>query len=162
MRAICRSKGESMNRWMKLLWFVLGALCLVCTFMFIFNLRILEELIRENNFPLLGAAVIVVLSSGVGIELGARIILKNDPVHLLINLALGFSVYLFLVQSLLTILPNMSKCKCSTLSENIMSIPDWSLMQYSLLFFIDCLIMRFILNHYGALSRSEIKENQNI
>lgn len=56
----------------------------------------------------------------------------------------------------------MSKCKCSTLSENVMSIPDWSLMQYSLLFFLYCLIMRFIQNQYGALSRNEIKENQNI
>lgn len=151
-----------MNRWMELLWFVLGGFCLVCTFMFIFNLKIIEELIRENHFPLVGAAMIVILSSGVGIELGARIILRNDPVHLLINLSLGFSAYLFLVQSMLTILPNMSKCKCFTLSENIISIPDWSLMQYSLFFFIYCLITRFILNKYGMLPRNITKPDQNV
>lgn len=136
--------------------FILGVFCLLCTLMFIFNLTTMEILIKENHFSAVCAAIIVILVSGIGIELGVRIILGFRH-NKLIKIALIFSFLMLLIQLMFVILLNMSKCKCTTLSENIMAVSDWSKVEFSLFFFIYGLFTNFIINK-GRMSTKGISE----
>jgi len=120
-----------MNRYIiilkKVLPVVLAVYCLYVTFSFIFNLELLKDSFDKLGMPhfLLVAAVIV--TSGVGLQLGGSLLMKPpQPERRLLLVAFWFSAYIFILQLVLTITPSVSACHCTTLSESIMNIADWS------------------------------------
>ena len=138
-----------MNKINEGLIFILGIFCLFCTFSLIFNLETIEKIVMTKHLSGIWAAVAVIMISGVGIELGARSILGIFHKDKLI-IALIFSAYLFTVQLLLTVIPGISKCKCTTLRESIMKTSDWSQAKYSFGLLIYCLLIYFIIGSFNS------------
>jgi hypothetical protein len=109
----------------------LGIYCLYCTFLFIFNLGILDSTFSKLNLPHILVITVVILTSGIGFELGIRLLTWTYRTERLLWLTFGFSAYVFLLQLTLTITPSISACKCTSISEAIMNILDWSKVEYS-------------------------------
>ncbi len=111
----------------KTLPLTLAVYCLYITFAFIFNLELLKDSFNKLGMPHFLLVAVVILTSGVGIELGRRLFVEHAcSEQWLLRLAFGFSAYIFILQLVLTITPSVSACHCTTLSESIMNIADWS------------------------------------
>lgn len=115
----------------KLLLPSLGILFLYCTFLFICNLNLLDNASRKIHAPHIFEIVLLIITSGFGIEIGLRLIHKATPERWFLRFALGFAVYMFALQVFLTIMPNVSSCHCISFKESIMNILDWSEVEYS-------------------------------
>lgn len=102
-----------------------GAFSLYCTLLFLRQIGVFGETARKFHLPYYAAAAIVVLTAGAGINIGVSLLLQKEE-RWLFHASGIFSIYFLLLQLLLTILPGVSSCKCTTLSESLMSITDWN------------------------------------
>ena len=119
-----------MNNFQKVSIYILGILCLYCTFMFIFDLQIVADITKKYHLPYIIGAVLIIITSGLGIELGSRLVLEA-PKKKLVKITMCFSIYLLIIQFLITTFPGFSACGCISFKENLINIMDWSKVEYS-------------------------------
>lgn len=107
-----------------------------CTFDFIFNLELLN---RTIIFPI--SIIITFITSGMGLGLSIQMLDENSHSKYLKYIVFSYSIYLFVIQLLITILPGMSKCHCVSLKEAIFSIQDWSRVELATILLVLSIIM---------------------
>lgn len=121
-----------MNKFLeRLLLPSLGIFFIYCTFLFVFNLNLLGNALHKIHGPHILAILIIIFTSGFGVEIGLRLIRQTTPERRFLKFALCFAVYMFALQIFLTITPSVSACHCVSLNESIMNVLDWSKVEYS-------------------------------
>lgn len=111
-------------------------ICMYCTFDFIFNLELLN---RTIIFPI--SIIITFITSGMGLGLSIQMLDENFHSKYLKYIVFSYSIYLFVIQLLITILPGTSKCHCVSLKEVIFSIQDWSRVELATILLVLSIIM---------------------
>ena len=134
-----------MKRFQNFLIPILGILCLYCTFIFIFDLQIIADITKRYHLPYILVAILIIITSGLGIELGSRLILETSKKKL-VKITVFFSIYMLIIQFLITITPSFSACNCISFSENLMSILDWSRVKYSFIFTVYSFLCIYIVS----------------
>lgn len=134
-----------MNKFQKILIPILGILCLYCTFIFIFDLQIVADITKKYHLPYFLVATLIIITSGVGVELGSRLILGLSR-QKLVKITMFFSIYMFIIQFFITTVPGFSACNCISFSENLIRVLNWSRVEYSFIFTTCSLFCFFTVN----------------
>ena len=123
-------KFNQENYW-KYIIMPLGFLSLINILYFIQHIDIFFEVMRNYAYFQISSPLIVILISGFGIKI-AFLLLDGIRESIFLLISLVYSALFFILQLIITIIPSASACKCTTLSEAILNIHDWTAVELSL------------------------------
>lgn len=135
----CLERIKMKNSWLwEVTWIktfttgLTGIFSLYCTVLFIFHLDILNNVVIRLQLPFICAVVIIIVTSGVGINIGLKLLrYRTHRWQLIVSNV--FAGYFLALQLVLTITPSASACHCLSFSEVIMNINNWDSVIYALL-----------------------------
>lgn len=120
-----------LNRLKGILPLLLGIFILYGAFSFIGNLQLLNQVGATLRLPFVVLAIIIIGTSGFGIEIGIRLIFPAITRPQLLGIACIYSVYFFILQLFFTVVPANGACHCLTWFEILTGIRDWWRVEYA-------------------------------
>lgn len=145
----------SKNGVFKVIIFISGVILLGGIFDFIRRIEQVKDAVNRVGWSQIATGVIIVITVGVGINLGVRLLnFICDGWSLLISLC--FAVYFLVLQLFLAIAPAATACHCTSFSEALMNIGDWSRVEYAFLLLAVNLVTMLCFRKFGSLAVNAI------
>lgn len=116
---------------MNLLTVLLGLFVLFNVLYFIQTVDVLFSVMRNYTYFRIYSTAITIIISGFGVNFGI-LLLNKVANQKFVFISFIYTCIFFVLQVITTIIPNAFACKCTTLSEVILNIQDWTRVELAL------------------------------
>jgi hypothetical protein len=120
---------------------LLGSFCIYSSFLFYSSLKLFANAVMQLHLSFFLMISLFILTMGGGLTLGSTLLREGKLSTGIIKYTFLYASYFLILQSILTMAPATSACKCVSWQDTISAISDWSRVEIALLFlFITTLV----------------------